>query len=140
MSIVGSSYGFRARNATFVETYYPHLVSFYQMFRKLLSLFAIIAVATAAVPASDLPAAQLPELFNLACETSRDGQGAPIDNQTKLFFWARYKKATGEAIKSADSLSMIKMAYMAKLGAMSKEQAMREYIEKMDEVRPGWRN
>ena len=109
------------------------------MLRRLVSFILLISVATAVTPASQLPVNRVQAVFNAACELARDGLGTPIDDDTKLYFWARYKIATGEKVKDSGLFADRKRQYFASLGKMSKEQAMREYINRMDQVRADWR-
>lgn len=69
--------------------------------------------------------------------------GQSIDNETKLKFYALYKQATTgpNTTKAPSRLKVVerfKWDEWKKLGKMTKEDAMKVYIETLNKKAPGW--
>jgi hypothetical protein len=111
------------------------------MIQRVLTIIALFSLGAAKIPSSELPAEQLDSLFEEACRVARDGKGPSIDKETKLFFWGRYKIITGASndVKDSEEHASEKRAYMSSIVGLSREQALREYLHRMDELRPDWR-
>ena len=104
------------------------------MFRRFLSLFAIIAVALAG-PADNLTGDELRIAFEKAAKLGRVKSGIELDDQTKAYLYGRYKRGSNTQPTTGKDNGLKFFAYSL-VKNLPQEQAQKEYINKVAELRP----
>ena len=100
------------------------------MFRRFLSLFAIIAVALAG-PADSLTGEALQRAFDKACVTETGS-----DDTTHAYLVALGMRGSNATPKPGQGDALWLTAYNT-VNYLTQEQAQKEYINKVAELRPG---
>eukprot|EP00743_Colponemidia_sp_Colp-15_P002100 GILK01002280.1.p1 GENE.GILK01002280.1~~GILK01002280.1.p1 ORF type:complete len:118 (-),score=13.02 GILK01002280.1:97-405(-) len=96
-------------------------------------------------------AAELTAKFHKALDFIKTGgegySGPPVDlsNEQKLMFYGLFKQATeGKCTQKAPSrlkpVDRYKWESWNKLGSISKDDAMRKYLQELEKLAPGWSN
>jgi diazepam-binding inhibitor (GABA receptor modulator, acyl-CoA-binding protein) len=81
----------------------------------------------------------------IALNYSATSRSPNLDNETKLLFYAYFKQATNgpNNTKAPSRLKVVdryKWDAWKKLGKMSKEDAMKKYVERLNTIAPDWKN